>query len=236
MIIYIILSFFDAIAILSLMFALYRFPYLEYKKEIVCMSTWSAITSYLIREVIGAAAIDPLVQLGLLVLFFRYVIKVKYIYASLITVSGFVPYILLQSLLIFVFSSVGIVSSEEAAQSASTGARIIQSSAIVSAMLIFLVLKYFNLGFQFIIRPPHDFNVKERNVSFNRYLWVSIVIALVVVTASTALLLNMAPLFIIPLCLASFLVLYYLSHRREVLDRDRIIISENMFKDKTLGQ
>lgn len=236
MILFIILSIFDAFAVISLMFVLYRFPYKEYLLEISLMSVWSAITSYLVREVVGIEGIDPLVQMLLIVLFFRFVLKVKFLYSSLITLSGFVAYILLQSLLIFAYTAAGVVTSEETAQSSSGGAMIIQISSIVSAMVIFSIFKYFKLGFQFISRPPHDFNVRERNVLFNRYFWVSIGLALIVVSASTALLLHMKPLFIIPLCLASILVFYYLSHRREVLDRDRIVIPKDRINYKTMGQ
>lgn len=236
MVLYIFLSFLDSAALITLMFALFRFPYKEYLIEIAIMALWNAIASYLMREVIELPVFDPLVQIALCIFFLRYVIKVKYIYASLITVSGYVGYILIQSLLILSFTGTGLIKAEDTAQSSSVGAIIVQVSAIVLTTVIIHLMHYFKMGFQFIIRPPHDFNVKERNIVVNRYLWLSIGLAIIVVVASTALLLQLSPLFIIPLCLLSSLVLYYLSYRREVLDRDRIVIPKNINDNKTLGQ
>lgn len=236
MLMYIFLGFLDSAALITLMFALYRFPYKEYIIEILIMAVWNAIVSYLMREVVELPVVDPLVQIALIIFFLRYVIKVKYIYASLITVSGYVGYILIQSMLIFSYTATGLIQSEDTAQSSSAGAITIQVSAIVLTVLIVSLMRYFNKGFQFIIRPPHDFNVRERNIVGNRFLWLSIGLAVIVVVASTALLLHMSPLLIIPLCLSSSLVLYYLSYRRELLDRDRIVIPKGLNNNKTLGQ
>lgn len=216
--IYLFLGGLDAFAAFVLILKLYRLPLREYIKELGIMSVFIAIVSYFMRIVLDVPVMDLPLQLLLFMLFIRYVMLVKPFYSGIITALGLGGYLLIQLLIYKAFTSIG-VNQQFALQSTGMTVNIFQITAIVSAYLIGYILKKFNLGFSFIIRPPHDFSVKEDySTSRNKALLFWSLATMVVLSISLTALFHMKIEYVIPLLLISFAALYMQSRRRDIED------------------
>lgn len=232
MLTYVLLGFFDALAVIVLMLKLYRFPLWEYKTEIGIFALWISICSLFIRVIADFPSIDPLIQIILFVLFLRYVIKVRLTYAALITLTGFLAYILFQMVIYYLFDLLGITKDSDAIKTDGFGTHAIQITSIITVYIASYLLKLSNLGFSFIIRPPHDVSVKDMNLQGRKVIWISISFILAIISFSFSLLLHMDSICIVPLLVASFGMLYYLSYRRELKLIDRNNIAKNLIKNQ----
>lgn len=230
MITYIGLGFFDALSVLLLMFALYRFPVMEYKWNVIVMAGIIATISYINRVVIEIPQFDPLIQIGLFVLFLRFKIQVKMKFATLIPTSAFAAYIFIQAAIFNVLISTGIINEADVAKTAGFGTYIIQISSILSVYLISFVMKYFRYGFSFIPRPPHNLGSKDRH-SFLA-MWPAIILSLIGIAVSINALMGLNILLVVTLGFIMFSLLYYLSYRRDKQERDRIYRTANFRKNK----
>lgn len=229
---YVILGFFDAFAVAVLMLKLYRFPLWEYKIEVGVFALWIAVCSLFIRVIVDVPSLDPLIQIILFVLFLRYVIKVRITYSALITLTGFLGYIIIQMVIYYLFDSLGISKYSDAIQTTGFGTHVIQITSIIAGFIVAAVLKLTNAGFSFIIRPPHDTSVKDKNLLEHKVLWITISCILAAISISFSLLLHMNSIYVIPLLVASFGILYYLSYRRELKLIDRNNIAKNIIKNQ----
>lgn len=228
--IYIGLGFFDALSILVLMFSLYRLPVGEYKRHILIMAIIIAVISYIMRIVIGAPKLDPLIQIGLFLIFLRYFIKIKIKYAALIPTSAFAAYILIQAIIFAFLIKAQIINEGDVAKTEGIGTYLIQILTISAIYIISFLMNYFRFGFSFISSPPHNFSMKDRHPF--RAIWPAITMSLVGVAISINALMELNILLIVLLGFIMFSLLYYLSHRREKQDRDRIYRSTYFRKDK----
>lgn len=215
--IYIFLGALDAFAVFVLVLKLYRLPLREYIMELSIMSVFIAIVSFVLRIVLNVPMFDLPLQVLLFTLFMRYVMRIKLFYSAIITGAGLGGYLLLQLLIYkaFTFS----VNQQFALQSTGVTVNVFQITAILSAYTIGYILKKFNLGFSFIIRPPHDFSVVEDyTTARNKALLFWSIITLLVLSISLPALLNMKMEYVIPLLLISFTALYLHSRRRDIED------------------
>lgn len=229
MAIYVGLGFFDALSVLILMLSMYRFPIVDYKWNVVVLAGIISITSYIIRVVIGVPEIDPLIQIALFFLFLRFVMKTKLKYAALIPTSAFAAYILIQALIFNLLAVTNIIHNSDVANTEGTGTYIIQVSTILTVYLLCCVMGFFRFGFSFIPQPPHNIGIKDRH-SF-AVIWPAIVLSIFGIAMAINALLSVKILVIVPIGFIMFSVLYYLSYRRDKLERDRIYRTANFRKD-----
>lgn len=230
MAIYIVLGFFDALSVLSLMFALYRFPFLEYKTKLISMAVIIAICSYIVRLILEIPRFDPLIQIILFIIFFRFFIQIKSRFAALIPTAGFAAYIFLQVIIFSTLQSIGLIHETDAAKTHGIGIYITQISSILAIYIISAAMQFFRVGFTFIPRPPHDFKTKDKH-SFIA-IWPTIVLSLIGISFSINEVLHLNVLIVVPIGFVMFSALYYFSYRRDKLERDRIYRSANFNKNK----
>lgn len=231
-IIFLILGIFDSLAVMVLMFKLYRFPLKEYRTEIVLMAVWVSLTSYLIRMVLGITEIDIVVQIVLYILFMRLCIKTKLFYSAVISLTGLVGYIAIQMIIIYVLNVTGITAPSDVQENTGIGTYLIQVTSILFVYIIGYLLFAFNLGFSFIIRPPHEMSIKVQMTRLNKGIVLALILSIAVLCTTFYLLLNQKILMIIPILLATFVLLYILSHRRDTRVNDRIHIPKYSSKDQ----
>jgi len=217
--IYIALGTFDAFAVFVLILKLYRLPLREYMRELVIMSVFIAIVSFFMRLVLHIPAMDLPLQLILFTLFIRFVMRVKLFYSAIITGAGFGAYLIIQVCIYAVLSTMGFMDKQLVIESTGIEVNIVQAISITLAYVIGFALQKFNFGFSFIIRPPHDFSVKEDySTSRNKALLFWSLATLVVLSVSLTALLYMKIEYVTPLLLISFGALYFQSRRRDIED------------------
>lgn len=217
--IYIFLGALDAFAVFVLVLKLYRLPLKEYIMELSIMSVFIAIVSFVLRIVLNVPAIDLPLQVVLFALFIRYVMRVKLFYSAIITSAGLGAYLLIQMTLYAILSGIGYLDEQLVLQSTGVEVNVVQAMSITLAYVIGFIFKKFNLGFSFIIRPPHDFSVKEDlSTARNKSLLFWSIVTLLVLSISLVALLHMKIEYVIPLLLISFSALYLQSRRRDIED------------------
>lgn len=167
--IFILLGTFEAIGVLILILKLYMLPVREYLVKIILFSLFAAVFSYVMRIVLKAPEWDLPLQYLLYILFLRWGLKIKLHLASFIAGSGICAYVVIQLSLYYFYAWTNLVNVSILKESNGTHLYLLQISSIIASLGLSRALTRFNLGFSFIIVPPHDFLVKE-NYFTNRNL------------------------------------------------------------------
>ncbi|WP_148278013.1 hypothetical protein [Paenibacillus popilliae] len=217
--IYIPLGSLDAFAVFVLILKLYRLPIKEYILDIGTMSVIISIVSFVLRILLNVPTIDLPLQVLLFTLFIRFVMGIKIFYGAIITGAGLGAYLIFQLIIYIILLSIGLLNEHIVLQSAGVEVNFVQASSITLALTIGYVLKKFNLGFSFVIRPPHDFSIKEDYTKpRNKALLFWSITTLVVLFISLPALLSMKMKYVVPFILISLAALYLQSCRRDIED------------------
>ncbi|MGG0753012.1 hypothetical protein [Brevibacillus laterosporus] len=165
---YIILGSIDILAILVLGFKAFRFP-LTYKKELLIMSLTASLVSYLNRVILDIPNIDGLVQYTILVLFLRYMLKVRLFDGIVLATVGYLGFFIVQYSTYLVLLWTGIVSFSDGQALANLGTYIIQLTTHLFVFLAAWLIYRYNHGFSFIMVPPQDVHIRT-NMTMLRVL------------------------------------------------------------------
>ncbi|MNI06773.1 hypothetical protein D3C73_597650 [compost metagenome] len=214
---YVFFGFFDVIAILALIFKIYRFPFFEYTKKLVIIGLTLSIVSYFNRCVIDIANYDMIVQFILYILFFRYLIKVRLYRAFSLATTGYLAFDGIQFTVYPLLMSSGIVTTNDAQELTGLGTYMIQSSTEIMCFLVAYLLYKFNLGFSFISVPPHDMYIKSKNNQTEKIIFISNIVAATVISSIMYWILNFhAHVYIVlPAVAVSLFLLIYFTNRRD---------------------
>ncbi|WP_338551518.1 hypothetical protein [Paenibacillus sp. KS-LC4] len=214
---FLMLSMFDALAVVVLMFKIFRQSLWDHKYIIALLCALSSCSSYLFRVVLDISPVlDMMAQIVIFLLFNRFLLKVKVFYSWIMVSTGFGVFVALQLPVYYVATLFG-VNETVAAESGVPGIEFIQVITNSVALIIGAVFKLFNFGFAFIVIPPHDFDIREKFFSgTNRLIIItSIGIAVTITVALYITLYFDVIMFIYPMVLLVLIVLYYLSSRRD---------------------
>ncbi len=214
--IYLILSIFDAAAMLALMCKLYRLPIVMYAKRMSILILIIALTSYLLRMQLNLPYFDLPVQYAIFVLFFRYVIKMKFHYSAFVVASGFITFTNIQLLIYYFYTATGAANSAVLAEISGLAVYIVQISTEVAVFALCTLLWRFGYGWSFIILPPHNFAKREKYTGFNMELILSTFISVAVIGATVVFLHDGNSFPLIILVFICFGVSYYLSKKGEM--------------------
>ncbi len=165
---YIILGSIDILAILVLAFKAFRFP-LTYKKELLIMSLTASLVSYLNRAILDIPTIDGLVQYTILVLFLRYMLKVRLFDGIVLATVGYLGFFIVQYSTYLVLLWTGIVSFADGQALANLGTYIIQLATHIFVFGVAWLIYRYNHGFSFIMVPPQDVHIRT-NMTMLRVL------------------------------------------------------------------
>lgn len=216
-ILYILLGVLDVIAILVLIFKIFRWPFWEYLTEVIIIGVVLSIVSYLLREVLNIPEFDMTGQFILYVLFFRYLIKVRLFDSISISAIGYLFFVGVQFLVYSFLLTAGIVTTDDAQNLTGLGTYIIQITNQLICFLIAWLIYKFNLGFAYIIRPPHDIYRIIRKDTTQKLFYVFNTLGILAVCSTMSWVLNYhGHLYIVlPSVLGSLLILIYLSKKRD---------------------
>lgn len=214
MLTYILIGTFDAFAVFALTLKIYRLPLKSSLGTIFMTCFISSVISYLVRVKLDLPWLDLILLTILIIIYFRFIMKIRIFYAGLITGAGLSAYISLQFVVMIGFLISGAGESLMY-QSQGIEIHLFQIVSITAAYLIASWLKIRRYGFSFIPIPPHDFRIK-RDYSKDCGLNISVATALVVVSLSLLALFNVNAIFVGPSILISFGLSYYFSNRRDL--------------------
>ncbi|BCG57680.1 hypothetical protein [Paenibacillus sp. URB8-2] len=228
--IFIILGIFDAFAMLTIILKLYMLPVREYFVRILLFASFIALFSYLMRIAIGVPEWDLPLQYLLIILFLRLGLKIKVHLASFIAGAGICGYALIQVALYYFYAWTNLMNVGVLKENSGFYISLLQVSTIVAAFVLSWALTRFNLGFSFIIVPPHDFLVKE-NYFTNRNLILVIgsLASLATVSVTILFLYNANPLGLLLIAAVAFGLSFYFSGWS---DRDDIRRALEAYRNK----
>ena len=107
---YLILGFIDILAILALIFKIFRFPFWEYIRKHIVICTTLALVSFVMRLVLGFPEFDTGLQFILLVLFLRYLLKLRSFEANMLATIGVLSFDLIQIIAFKVLQSLHVAT------------------------------------------------------------------------------------------------------------------------------
>lgn len=213
--IYLLLGFLDVFSVIYLMFSFFSLPTREYIKEIAVIAAALSLSSYLVRIVFGLPLIDTLIQAALIIVLIRFLVKVKTALSVLITAVGFLAYMFLQPLILYLLTFSGAIAADVAPTTDTWGIRMVQLVTDTALIGISLLIARFGLSVTYFMRPPHTFFIKER---LSREFFVIVAAACFGLTLSCALmylLLEIRFLLIPPIALSILIVLILFVLRRD---------------------
>lgn len=218
-VLYIVLGIFDAMSVILISMKLFRMPIWEFKWKILLTAVGISLVSYLNRIVLNTPSIDMPLQLIVFVVSLRYLLKFRIFEAVLIIVTGIMVYSPVQYLIYLIFLATGIMNSSVVTHNSGLSVYLIQISTILLIYLISFIFYRFNLGFAFIIVPPHD---PHEHIDYfskeNRKFIIAIVLGVMFISLDLVLLFEDYIYLLFPAALVISGTLYFLSHWRNLHD------------------
>lgn len=219
-ILYLLLGFADIIVVLAFIFKLFRFPFWDYKREFLIMGITLSVTSYLVRVIFKIPEIDLGIQYVLFILFFRYLIKFRLWESTMLTAIGILAFDLSQLILIPTLISLEVATLGDVFRSTGKGTFLIQFVNDVVMVLISYLIYRFNLGFSFVMQPPHELKWKTSLNGINFIVLMLVIIASQAIFVTLYILLNYFNeiKYVAIAVVVSFIVFMITSHVKEMED------------------
>ncbi|SCW40144.1 hypothetical protein SAMN04487970_1005177 [Paenibacillus tianmuensis] len=209
-ILYIAFSILDSLAALFLMFRIFRFPFMEYIKEVIVIATIISLESYFVRVIINCPDLDPIIQAWVYVITLRYICKFSWKRAQVVSLIGYLGFMAVQLSSFLILDLLGVVVYADTQLLWGLGTHLIQ---ITTDILCFIIgwLIYRN-GFSFMPRPPHDLRVNEKISSTN---WLILVLGNVVLYVTLYWILNFQSILIIPIVILTYAILLFYYRKKD---------------------
>jgi len=159
--------------------------------------------------------IDTAVLMIISILYFRYVLNIKFFYAALVSSAGMSAYVVIQLLVAVLYMLLGNYGQTVIVESHGFQVQLIQATSIILACLLSYIFKLCRWGFSFIPMPPHDFKIK---IDYTNYkaLVIATTGALIFISFAMVMLLSYKIYLLIPSSVISFGLSYYFSQRRDL--------------------
>lgn len=167
---YFTLGILDTLAIIGLMYRFFKFPIWEHVWKIFICATVVTGSSYICRVIVGSSILDIFMQLLLYNIFLVFVIKVRYRYAFVMSSLGYWSFSRISILIVYILLGTGLIKEVDLSNAEGLSIYLIQITAELVCFAIIYLMGKMNLGFSYVMHPPHDFYVKEKWVSFDYYI------------------------------------------------------------------
>lgn len=214
---YIILSIFDAATMIALIFKFYRLPVIMYLKRLSVLALIITISSYLCRVQFNMPYLDLPIQYLIFVIFLRFIIRIKMHYATFIAATGMLGFFVIQLGIYYFFDLSGALDTSIVKEISGVAVYAVQISTEVAILLLCFVLWRFNLGFSFILLPPHDFFNKEDYTTRQNLEMIGSTILSALTIFVAILFLNYGYVFaLVILAVFSFSLAYYFSRKGDM--------------------
>lgn len=219
---YILFGFLDVIANLALIYKLYRFPFWEYKKEFIIIAVILSVSSYCTRILLSMPEIDMPLQYLLYILFFRYLLKIRFYYSVPLAAIGYLFFTVVQFIVYPLLMATQVVSVSDGLEVHGWGIYTIQLSSELSCYLIAYIMYKLGIGFSHITRPPQEVHIPLHDVNFKLNIFVNIFGSIVIVSIMYWVYNYHSYIYIVlPSSLIALVSLIYLSYRKDFLDDHR---------------
>lgn len=215
----ILFSSFEYFVMFLVIFRLFRFRIgAQYITRMLFASFILASLSYTMRSDFLSDYTTPAMLL-ILILFLRFVFDVSFFHSMIMAVTGYIPYGLIQALIISGLKGLGIFEVDDVFPTKtgySVPGYIVSLLTIAIFLLISRMIRRRNLGFDFV---PHGIE-KTNYKGLNLWFLVVILISIVVTSVTYFLLMDFAEGFYIIICMlaATFAGLMYLNIRKDLAD------------------
>ncbi len=180
----------DLLAIVVFIFKVFRFPLWKNKKKIVVICFSLSVCSLIMRIGLNLPEYDMGLQFVLFALLFRYLLKFRTFEALTLSTIGFLSFDLAQLIIISAFLNAGFSSVEDIVSATGLGTYLIQGGTQIALFLIGWALFQFNLGFSFIMHPPHNLRRKTKMAGENLLLFVGAILGAVAIGMTMLFLFN----------------------------------------------
>ncbi|RAP29106.1 hypothetical protein C2W64_04053 [Brevibacillus laterosporus] len=214
---YIILGSIDILAILVLAFKIFRFP-LAWKKEFLIISITASLISYLNRVILDIPNVDSWLQYSIIILFFRYMLKVKLFDSIVVATVGYLGFNIVQYSTYVVMLWTGIVSFADGQALTNLGTYLIQLTTHLFMFGVAWLIYRYNHGFSFIMVPPHDVHIKIKMTPL-KYLIMTMVFlssTTILVVTNWMLAFNGNPTWLVPVFIIYLIILIKLLEKKEM--------------------
>jgi len=217
---FIVLGFFDVMAILCLIFKLFRFPFWDYVRDFALIGITLSIVSYVMRMILDIPQFDMGIQFVLYVLFFRYLIKFKLFDALLLVSMGYLSFDLLQLVIFKTLLAANIVSLNDAFALTGLGTYVIQLSSQFISFFIGWFMYRFHFGFSFVMQPPQEVSMKVKIAGANAIIFIAVLLTSAIVSSALYWLFNYHnEIHFVALAMLLVLsLLMYMARRKELSD------------------
>lgn len=205
----------DVFAVFVLIFKLYRLPLFFDFVKIMYFCVFAAVVSYIIRIFLVMPWIDMPLLIIMMILFLRYILKMRVLYASLAISAGMNAYIIIQLMIAILFTNFISFDKTVFAQDLTAQSQIIQLTSIIVAYLVGLLLYKTNRGFSFIPVMPHEFSIKTK-YSKHKAIMVVTVVGMIFLALAITLLLQLQIILLLPGSIIAFGLSYYFSKRKDI--------------------
>ncbi|MGE6576241.1 hypothetical protein ACQKFM_15095 [Paenibacillus xylanexedens] len=207
---------FEALAVLLIILKLYMLPVREFAGKIFFFIVFMASFSYMMRITLDFPKLDLPFQYIFFILFLRFGMELKSHISSFIAGAGISAYAAIQMGIFHMFEWMDVMHSGIVQQNEGSLVYLLQLSSILVTYLICFIFSLFDFGFSFIIRPPHDFIIKENYLSkTNLSYLIGTMISAITICMTLVLLYRSEPTGLLILAIATFGVSYFFSVRRE---------------------
>jgi hypothetical protein len=137
-------------ALFSLAFAMFRFKLRDHVSFIVITALFISMFSYLIRDVLDWVLIAPFIQLILLIVVFKFMLRIPLVYAGIIVSFGYIAFVCLQTLVILLFGWLSILAIDGTLLK---NFNMLYLLMLISSILTFCIvglLARYRIGFTFV--------------------------------------------------------------------------------------
>jgi hypothetical protein len=138
----------EYVAVFILMFTLFKFRFKGYRKQIALSSLILCYVSYTMR-LDGMQSFTSIVQFILFFLLVWMLFQVQAFYAAIMTFTAFFGYGVIQGLIIYITSEIGIIKLSDLSEYSLTGKSLQLGTAVVYSSIGWLIRKK-NKGFDFV--------------------------------------------------------------------------------------
>jgi hypothetical protein len=219
--VYLMIGFVDTLAILAIMFKLFRMPFFEYSREVLALSLIISCSSYLLRVEVGSATLDMVVQISMYIGFLIYVIKIRIVKSVIIACAGYSAFSAIQLLIAVLLFLSGLMNSEIVKDNAGIGIFTLQIISELAVFLVSFVLHKTKWGWSYVILPPHDFFVKEPSNPLEKKLLVVAVMVMLSFIIIFIAYQHFSFYLVTAVNISCYLWLYLISRMRDYYDARR---------------
>ncbi|MEX2460190.1 MAG: hypothetical protein WD469_02620 [Paenibacillaceae bacterium] len=204
----------EYVAIFILMFALFRFRFKGYRKQIALTSIILCYVSYTMR-IDGMENITTIVQFILLFILVWMLFQVQVFYAAIMSFTAFFGYGLIQGIVVLIFSMLGLLKISDIQENSLTGYTLQIGTAIIFSSIGWLIRKT-NKGFDFV---PTSIHGRMKFTKINLFFLFVLIISSILLAFAYYIINNYkntedSIIFIIILVI-SIAMLLYLSNRKD---------------------